>query len=105
VGVISSNAARNVWRFCAGNEFPRLDFVQSSGVFGKARALRRLASRYRVQPEQIIYIGDETRDIEAARKAGVLSAAVTWGGTDEAVLRDYNPDFVFSTPDEILSLV
>ena len=52
-----------------------------------------------------LYVGDETRDIEAAQKAGVSIAAVTWGYNSAEVLRRFSPDYLVNRPDELLSLM
>lgn len=46
---------------------------------GKARRLRRLAIRFEIALGHLLLVGDEVRDVEAARRAGVGMAAVTWG--------------------------
>ena len=53
----------------------------------------------------VLYVGDETRDVEAAMAAGVDAAAVTWGFQTEALLRSANPRFVLSAPRELVELV
>jgi len=39
-------------------------------------------------------VGDETRDIEAAKAAGFQSVAVTWGYNSKKVLENARPDFI-----------
>jgi phosphoglycolate phosphatase len=46
-------------------------------------------------------IGDEARDIDAARAAGIASGAVAWGYADIESLRSRQPTEVFMTFDEI----
>jgi pyrophosphatase PpaX len=48
--------------------------------------------------ETTLYLGDAVRDIEAAKKATMLSAAALWGFGDPARLRGSKPDFVFENP-------
>jgi Haloacid dehalogenase-like hydrolase len=55
------------------------DFDCSASLFGKAAKFRRILQRAGVVPAQAIAIGDETRDIEAARAVGIACGAVTWG--------------------------
>jgi phosphoglycolate phosphatase len=50
----------------------------TASLFGKATKFRRIAKRAGVRPSQAISIGDEVRDIEAARAAGI--AAAPWRG-------------------------
>ena len=40
------------------------------------------------------YVGDETRDIEAAKTAGVKSIAVTYGMNTKDVLQKSEPDII-----------
>ncbi|MCJ9703909.1 HAD-IA family hydrolase, partial [Bradyrhizobium sp. SHOUNA76] len=46
-------------------------FDCSASLFGKAAKFRRVIRRAGVEPAQVIAIGDEVRDIEAARAAGI----------------------------------
>lgn len=47
-----------------------------------------------VDSEDCLYVGDTTSDIESAREAGLLTAAVTTGYDDKQELADENPDFL-----------
>lgn len=78
------------------------DFDCSASVFGKARKFRRVLKRLRVDPARAIAIGDETRDLEAARAAGIAFGAVTWGYAAERALRDHRPDMLFTRMEEIV---
>lgn len=77
------------------------DFDCSASIFGKARKFRRVVRRAGVAPHEVIAIGDETRDIEAARIAGIACGAVTWGYAAPAALRERGPDHVFERMEEI----
>jgi len=58
------------------------------GLSGKARRLRRLARILELAPEELVLVADETRDVDAAREAGVSLVAVAWGySTPEALGR------------------
>ena len=52
----------------------------------------------------MIYVGDEVRDIEAARKAGVAAAAVTWGFHAETLLTANHPDHLITEPRQLVEL-
>jgi phosphoglycolate phosphatase len=77
------------------------DFDCSAPIFGKAEKFRRVLQRAGVDPAQAIAIGDETRDIEAARAAGISCGAVTWGYAAPKALIDRKPDLVFARMEEI----
>jgi phosphoglycolate phosphatase len=106
LGILSSNKEDNIRRCLRSNGAE--DFfafvVGYPKLFGKGRALRRIVRAERVAPGDVLYVGDELRDMEAARKAGVLSAAVTWGLHAEPLLRDFGPDHVVNHPSELLEL-
>ncbi|MEE8170160.1 MAG: HAD hydrolase-like protein, partial [Phycisphaerae bacterium] len=66
---------------------------------------RCIASQLRREPDRIWLIGDSVVDIQAARGAGIRSAAVTWGFREENVLRAEKPDAILRRPPEITRLV
>jgi phosphoglycolate phosphatase len=55
-----------------------------------------------VEPDKVISIGDEVRDIEAARAVGIACGAVCWGYAAPAALRALAPDHVFERMDEVV---
>ena len=70
-------------------------FDCGASIFGKAAKFRRVIGRAGAQPGRTIAIGDEVRDIDAARAAGIACAAVTWGYSAPEVLYAHKPDVVF----------
>jgi phosphoglycolate phosphatase len=68
----------------------------TAALFGKPSRFRRVLKRARVDPAQAIAIGDETRDIEAARANAIACGAVTWGYAAAGALRARKPDLVFA---------
>ena len=52
--------------------------------------------------DQVVYVGDEVRDIKAARQAGVAMAAVTWGFHRRELLAPCRPDYLLERPEELL---
>lgn len=70
-------------------------------LFGKAALLRRLLAREGVAPDRLAYVGDEERDVDACRAAGVRVVAVDWGVDTAPRLRAARPDFLASTPAEV----
>ena len=77
------------------------DFACGAALFGKAAKYRRVAKRAGVPPVSAIAIGDEVRDIEAARAAG-SPAAPSPGATRRAeTLRALQPDLLFERMEDI----
>jgi 2-phosphoglycolate phosphatase len=53
-------------------------------------------------PADCIYVGDDLRDIEAARAAGMYSVAADWGYLGESgPIADWGADVVLSTPQQL----
>jgi hypothetical protein len=78
--------------------------VGGTGLFGKAGALRRQARGRAFDPGRLVYVGDELRDLEAARDARVRFAAVAWGYTPLERLAAAGPDFQCRHPRDLLSI-
>jgi phosphoglycolate phosphatase len=76
-------------------------FDCTAGVFGKPRKFRRVLRRTGVEASRAIAIGDETRDIEAARAAGIACGAVTWGYAAPKALEARAPDLMFERMGDI----
>jgi len=96
LGVASSNATANVQRVLGAELWGLIDDSEcGAGLSAKHRRLRRLLRRARLAPCQALYIGDEIRDIEAARRVGMAAGAVTWGYNRLAALQQHRPDRVF----------
>ena len=80
-------------------------FDCGASLFGKAAKFRRVVQRAGVKPSQAIAIGDEVRDIEAARAAGIACGAVTWGYAAPEALRALGPDLVFDRMEDVAVLL
>jgi phosphoglycolate phosphatase len=106
IGILSSNTKSNIQEFLAMNQIDDFDFVFSaSNLFGKDRAILRMTKALGIAKDEMIYFGDEIRDIEACKKANVRSAAVTWGYDSESLLSKAEPDFLLREPHEIIQVI
>ena len=107
VGIITSNSLDNVKKLMALNGLENsFDFIYSVGrLFGKDKAIARLLKREKLNPETVFYVGDETRDLDAAKKAGVKAIAVSWGFNSPEALARNNPDFLASNPQELREFI
>jgi phosphoglycolate phosphatase len=102
LALVSSDAEENA-RHQLGDANARLfaEFACGASLFGKAAKFRRVVKRAGVAPGRAIAIGDEVRDIEAARAAGIACGAVTWGYAAPETLRALAPDLVFDRMEDI----
>ncbi len=103
LGIVSSAAEENISFFLKNNELEVFDFVHTgSNIFGKARVLSSALKKHNIQKNDAIYVGDEIRDIEAAKKVGVKIISVAWGFNDKAGLQKFHPDILLETPDKLV---
>jgi phosphoglycolate phosphatase len=104
--IVTSNDTTGVTEFVRAHQLS--EYVQcvegNCSLFNKARKIKRLMRAQRMVPAETIYVGDEIRDIEAARKAGIRIVSVTWGANTEAVLRAHAPDYVVTSPKELVQM-
>jgi len=96
LGMVSSNSNKNI-QLILGAENAGLFTYRECGVsiFGKAAQLRKILRTCRIPPPAAIYIGDELRDLDAARAVGIKFGAVAWGYTRLEALKAQAPDEIF----------
>jgi len=105
LGIMTSNSLENVTKLLQINDLDIFDFkLCSVKLRKKAGRLKRLRRMHKVRRNNVLYIGDECRDIRAAHKARVKCAAVSWGFNDGAVLGKFKPHYLLSNPDELLDV-
>ncbi|MGF1600401.1 MAG: HAD-IA family hydrolase [Thermosynechococcaceae cyanobacterium] len=107
LGIVTSNAKTTVENVLRGQELdPLFQFIHAGhGLLGKARILKRLLKQYGLQPTEVIYIGDETRDIEAAQQVQLATIAVSWGFNNRVVLEQQQPDIIIDHPSELFTAI
>jgi len=105
--ILSSNREENIRAFLKHHATEDLfeGIHCSSSLFGKARLLRALMRRAGLQREQLVYVGDEQRDVEACKKVGVKVIAVRWGADALELLRRAGPDHIAEHPRDIAGCV
>jgi phosphoglycolate phosphatase len=105
--IMSSNSTANVRRFLQQRELSKYftNVYGGVGLFGKARALRKVLYQNHLTATDCVYIGDEPRDIEASESAGMGCIAVSWGFNAAQLLREHQPVAVVNTPEKLLSTI
>ena len=102
LAIVSSNSHDNVCRILGPANTKLISrFECGMSIFGKTSRIRKVIKETGIPSREVIYIGDQVTDLEAARKAGVAFGAVSWGyGTIES-LRAHCPEEEF---DSVLAL-
>lgn len=103
LAIVSSNAEANIRAVLGTESAGRIGaYACGASLFGKAAKFRKVLKLTGVPASQALTIGDEIRDFESAREAGLDFGAVAWGYTKVEALENLRPAFVFRRPEEIL---
>lgn len=101
--ILSSNYKENIESVLTKNELNLFEEVYGEGhLLSKFRTLKKIANANK--GADIYYIGDELRDIYAARKAGVPEVGVTWGLNKKEDFEDFKTKIILEKPEELLKL-
>jgi phosphoglycolate phosphatase len=103
LAIVSSNAEVNVRRVLgpAAGHFRSL--ACGTALLGKAARIRGVLRRTGTEPADALLIGDEARDIAAAKATGIASAGVAWGYTEPAALRALSPTLFFERIEDVVA--
>lgn len=74
-------------------------------LFKKRKALLRTVKKMGFSPSESVYVGDETRDMEAAKQAGLRAVGVTWGANSEKALERAGADEVAERSENLIELI
>lgn len=106
IALVTSNAEDNARAILGPENAARITWFEcGASLFGKAPRYRRVLRKSGTSAADAISIGDETRDIVAARKVGICTGAVLWGYANRAALTALEPDAVFETPQAVAELL
>jgi HAD superfamily hydrolase (TIGR01549 family) len=107
LGILTSNSVSNVSLFMKSNGLAdMIDFIYSGkSLFGKDKVMAHMFEKEGLSKKDVIYVGDEKRDIEACKKVGIPIIAVTWGISDSTTLENLHPDKIAYTPGELLPCI
>ncbi|MDA3856089.1 MAG: HAD-IA family hydrolase [Candidatus Woesearchaeota archaeon] len=87
----------------------KLDFFDKqyykSSLFGKAKHIQKIIDENNLNKEEVYYVGDEIRDIEASKAAGVKCISVSWGYNSKKLLEKFNPDYLVENIQEFKELL
>ncbi|OYY76929.1 MAG: HAD family hydrolase [Sphingomonas sp. 28-62-20] len=106
IAVVTSNAEHNARAILGPDIVAKIDMFEcGASLFGKAPRFKRVLRKLGVAHADAISIGDETRDLTAARKVGIDAGAVLWGYANRSILTALKPDVVFDSPAEVIDFM
>jgi HAD superfamily hydrolase (TIGR01509 family) len=106
LGIITSNSRENVLGALEKNGLQdTFTFIYSGSTFGKHKVINKWLRIENIHTEKVVYVGDEIRDIDAAKKTGIKIIAVGWGFNSPQALAAQNPNFLIERPQELIEIM
>jgi phosphoglycolate phosphatase len=102
LAIVTSNSIDNVRRILGPESAALIHHYEcGASMFGKRSKLRAVLRHSGIPAAEALCIGDELRDLEAARAEGIAFGAVSWGYTHPQALQAHEPEEVFGSVEEI----
>lgn len=103
--IISTNGEENIRYVLRKHNIALFAGIHTpSALFGKDTVIQKIRKKLGFLQQHTYMIGDEVRDIEAAKKAGVHSVGVTWGFNHTDLLIAAKPDFLIENVADLVLL-
>jgi len=105
--IVSSNSTASIQLCLEFNDVVDLfdEVCGTSKLAGKERRIRKAMMQRGLEPDDCLYLGDEVRDIEAARAAHLEVGCVSWGLNSVSALDRHSPAFVAQSADQLPDLI
>ncbi|WP_431026758.1 HAD hydrolase-like protein [Lysinibacillus sp. LZ02] len=101
--ILSSNAKENIELLLQQEQVASVSQVlTSSKLFGKDAVIKKFMKQQQVMPDDVLYVGDEVRDIIACNKVKVPFMWVSWGLDGFELIEKENPKYVVHTPVQLI---
>ncbi len=109
LAILSSNKEENIINYLNHHKiaylFSMVQCDKGRSLFVKHKTIKRFMKKKGISPTDMVYVGDESRDIVACNKIEVPIISVTWGWDSREVLKSMNGSHIAERPVELLSLV
>ncbi len=109
LAILSSNKQENIEEYLDKNSLSHLFEVvrcdKGRSLFVKHKTIKRFLKRMDISPLDMVYVGDEGRDVIACEKCKVPVISVTWGWDSREVLKAVNKNHFVEEPSELSQVV
>jgi phosphoglycolate phosphatase len=102
--VASSNSKLVVDTFLENNNLSTY-FIETWGRLGflsKAKGLNKIITSLKLNKNNLIYIGDEIKDVKSCKQIKLKCISVTWGLNSKLSLEQLNPALVVDSVDQLM---
>lgn len=101
--ILSSNEKKNIESVLKREDIRTVsEILSSKKLFGKDKVIKKFMKQHKLEPKQLLYVGDELRDIQACNKLGVPFMWVSWGLDGYELIEKENPTYIANTPEDIV---
>ncbi len=104
--IISSHAKDTILTFLKLNDIHCIaEILYSNPIAGKDRAIEKFIKKSTIPAHEMLYIGDEQRDIIACKKVCVPIIWVGWGYDAKEAIQYLQPDYQAIAPHDIVKII
>ncbi len=103
-GIVTSNTPMNVEKML-GERIQLFSVLRAGALSGKNEVLEDIVQQHDLSKDETYYVGDEERDIVAAKMAGIRSIAVGWGTSPLHILKKVEPDYCVDSAKQIQDIL
>lgn len=106
LAIISSNSEEAINGILRKNNITAIsEVISGKNIFGKDKIIRKFIKKHRLPTKDVLYVGDELRDVVACNRIGVKVAWVSWGFDDIDVFKeDQQPSFIANQLEDIVTI-
>ena len=106
IGIVTTNIEENVKKFLHANNLDQFDFFYTAKkIFGKDKTISKIIKDMKLEKSAVYFVGDEIRDIEAGKKVGINTIAVSWGYNTREALGKECPDYLIDSPLDLENII
>jgi phosphoglycolate phosphatase len=106
LGFLTTNSRDVTNQFLINNSINIFDYTHYSfNPFSKAKDISSFLKNNELNHNEVIYIGDELRDIKAAKKNRLSCIGVSWGYDSMDLLTTGHADYIAQQPKDILDII
>jgi len=109
LAIISSNRKKNIVHYLGFHGIEEFELVccdKGRSLFVKHKTIKKFLKDQRLYHEQMVYVGDEGRDVLACRRVRVPVIAVAWGWDSHRRLAQVSQEgTVIDSPSELIAKV
>jgi len=109
IAVVTTNSSQNVNTFLIKHGLDSLIHavygIDTPGTKAQKISIARNRLLENKMQESVYMVGDSLSDVLAAKEASVMSVVVTWGHQNLEILLRGNPDYVVSSPQQLIEII